>query len=262
MSGVTDPPRFGEGPEETGSDADPAVVTTPEATITIRFEPVARVALALGVLGAGYAIGRGLGDGPAPAAVAGAPIAPAATAAPRAVSISAAPGAAPASGGVPVLGDPGHPLSGQVPLEVTGTLLDGTAVKLTDYVGQPLMINFWATWCPPCRFEMPWLQKAYDAHKAEGLVILAVNAGERVPPSMAADTAKSFFDQMGLTFPALMPDDPYAAQAAYQVFGLPSSYFVTREGIIAEVVTGMFPSEAAFEATLVRALGLSPVPQP
>lgn len=77
--------------------------------------------------------------------------------------------------------------------------LDGADVSLADYEGKVVVINFWATWCPPCRAEMPGIQAVYDAHKAEGLVVLAVNAQED------HDTINSFITEAGFTFPVI-PD--------------------------------------------------------
>ena len=80
-----------------------------------------------------------------------------------------------------------HPLLQQPAPDFNMTLLEtGQPVKLSDYRGKPLLINFWATWCPPCRYEMPWLQNAYAAHKDKGFELLAVDAGERVWPGPRA----------------------------------------------------------------------------
>ncbi len=114
------------------------------------------------------------------------------------------------------------------------TLLDleGNPVSLADFEGQPIIVNFWATWCAPCRIEMPELQEAYDAYQDQGLVILALNQDE------PADVAKAYFvDEMGLTFTPLL-DQNSAISTAYGNFGLPTTFFINAEGTIAIVHRG------------------------
>ena len=117
--------------------------------------------------------------------------------------------------------------------------ITGETYTLSDLRGQAVVINLWATWCPPCRAEMPALQKMYEEYKAQGLVILAVN-------STAQDTASAvapFAAEYGLTFPILL-DDAGSVTNAYQVRSLPSSYFIDRKGIVREVIIGGPMSEA------------------
>jgi peroxiredoxin len=110
--------------------------------------------------------------------------------------------------------------------------LEGNPVSLGDFQGQPVIINFWATWCPPCRIEMPELQTVYETYQDQGLVILALNQDE------TADIAKAYFvDEMGLTFTPLL-DDNSAISTAYGNFGLPTTFFVDGDGTIAVVHRG------------------------
>jgi thiol-disulfide isomerase/thioredoxin len=155
-----------------------------------------------------------------------------------------------APGTVLDIGRGNHPLIGQPAPEIVGQLLDGSPVKLSGYLGQPVLINFWATWCPPCRTEMPWLEEVYAANKDDGLVLLAVDAGERVPPSMVADVVTDFATSMGLTFPIMLPEDPYAAQRQYQVSGLPSTFLLDKDGVVVDAQRGMFPNRASLDAFL------------
>ncbi len=108
--------------------------------------------------------------------------------------------------------------------------LAGEEVSLSDFAGQPVLINFWASWCPPCRTEMPELQQAYAA-SADGLVILAVNATYQDD----LNEVQKFLDDMKqtieLTFPILL-DEEGAVSVAYRVGPLPTSVFVDREGKI------------------------------
>jgi peroxiredoxin len=109
--------------------------------------------------------------------------------------------------------------------------LDGERVRLDDLRGRPVLVNFWATWCGPCRVEMPHLQEAFEAHVDQDLVVLGVNQMES-PPGVAA-----FVDDAGLTFPILMDSDSDASRV-WRVRGLPTSFFIDRQGIIRDVFIG------------------------
>ncbi|MCP4423702.1 MAG: TlpA family protein disulfide reductase [Chloroflexi bacterium] len=114
---------------------------------------------------------------------------------------------------------------------------DGNAVRLSNFDGRPLILNFWATWCGPCRVEMPDLQAAYDAHQEDGLVILAINREESI------ETVRAFFyDEMGLTFTPLLDADAEAARL-YNVANYPTSVFVDREGTVTAVHLGLMVEE-------------------
>lgn len=110
--------------------------------------------------------------------------------------------------------------------------LDGREVTLAEFEGQPVIINFWATWCPPCRLEMPEFQRAYEAHKEDGLVILAVNVAE------SAEAVRSFFyDEMGYTYTPLLDEESRVAEA-YGAVGLPATFFVDATGEVTAVHRG------------------------
>lgn len=154
-----------------------------------------------------------------------------------------------------------HPLKDKPAPDFTMRLL-GTEeeVSLSDFLGQPVLINFWATWCPPCRAEMPWIESLYQKYKDDGLVVLAVDAGEKVPPSMVEETVQRYVSSSQLTFPILMGENTYEVQRAYSVFGLPGTVLVTPEGIIAEFHSGMYPNEATLEDRIrVIMPGLEPL---
>jgi len=112
--------------------------------------------------------------------------------------------------------------------------LDGTPRTQRDLRGQVVLINVWATWCPPCRAEMPSIQQAYTAYRERGFIVLAVNQRED------ATAIRPFLEQHGLTFPILMDSDGQAS-ATYQASALPSSFFVDRRGVIRTVYHGPMP---------------------
>ena len=127
---------------------------------------------------------------------------------------------------------------GSKPPQVSGPAPDfetetpaGEKVSLKDYRGKPVILTFWATWCEPCKKEMPEIQAAYEKHQEEGLVVLAVNFGE------TKEKAEAFVKQMGLTFPSLLDRRANIAER-YGVVSLPVTFFIDREGIIRERVVG------------------------
>lgn len=115
----------------------------------------------------------------------------------------------------------------------------GKTVKLAELRGQAVLVNLWATWCPPCREEMQTIEKVYQEYKDQGFIVLAVNMTYQDDPL----AVMPFVGERGLTFPVLL-DETGEMATAYQLRSLPSSYFVRRDGIINEVVIGGPMSEA------------------
>ena len=112
------------------------------------------------------------------------------------------------------------------------TLTDGTTVRLSDFKGKPVWINFWASWCPPCRAENPDIQDVYNAHKdADGLVLLAPAIGE------GRDSVASYMERADIHYPAGADSDTQIA-ANYRVLGIPTHIFVDRDGIIRTMRVG------------------------
>ena len=124
--------------------------------------------------------------------------------------------------------------------------LNGQSVRLSDFRGQPVIINFWATWCPPCRVEMPDLEQAYQQYAGDGLVILALDQNE------PAQTVADFFDEMGLSFTPLL-DINGAIAGMYGVFNFPTSVFVNSSGEVIAVHRGLM-SFAQIETYLGQTL--------
>ena len=105
--------------------------------------------------------------------------------------------------------------------------LDGNTVRLSDFRGKKaIFLNFWATWCPPCRLEMPTMEKAYQEYKSQGLEILAVSvdAGQK-------SVVKNFLQEFKLTFPALLDPDMEVLRL-YRMFSLPATFLIDKQGII------------------------------
>jgi cytochrome c biogenesis protein CcmG/thiol:disulfide interchange protein DsbE len=125
---------------------------------------------------------------------------------------------------------------GDQALDFTLPDVDGNEIALSSLTGKPVIINFWATWCPPCRLEMPELQEAFEAYQDQGLVVLVVNQQEQ------AEDVRAFFDEMGFTYTPLM-DSKGEVGRAYGVVGLPSTFFVDRSGTISAVHRGIISRE-------------------
>ena len=123
------------------------------------------------------------------------------------------------------------PLRGHPAPEFTLQTLEGDSLSLSDLRGKAVVLNFWATWCPPCQAEMPELQAAHDEYASGGLVVLGVNQAEDKA------TVQAFLDERNLTFPVAL-DSQYEASQRYQVNSLPSTFFIDRNGVIREIVIG------------------------
>jgi cytochrome c biogenesis protein CcmG, thiol:disulfide interchange protein DsbE len=109
--------------------------------------------------------------------------------------------------------------------------MDGNPVSLEGVRGQVVLINNWATWCPPCRAEMPTLESYYQANRNNNFLLVAIDSGE------TADVVSEFVDQNGLSFQVWL--DPGAkALRAFRNNSLPSSYLIDREGIVRLAWTG------------------------
>jgi cytochrome c biogenesis protein CcmG/thiol:disulfide interchange protein DsbE len=115
--------------------------------------------------------------------------------------------------------------------ELTLNDLDGNLINLTDFLGSVVMVNNWATWCPPCKAEMPTLQEFYSDHSQENFTILAIEAGDPIPD------VKQFVSDNELTFPILL-DPMNLALRAFQNDNLPSSYVIDRAGMVRLAWTG------------------------
>ncbi len=111
--------------------------------------------------------------------------------------------------------------------------LEGKTLRLSELRGKKVvLINFWATWCPPCRLEMPTMQQIYSEYGKKGFEILAVN----IEPD-AKQEIREFIKELRLTFPVLL-DPQMKVAREYRLFGLPASVLVDRKGIVRARETG------------------------
>lgn len=109
--------------------------------------------------------------------------------------------------------------------------LQGNDVRLSDLRGKTVMINFWATWCPPCRYEMPYIEAVYREKAGEDFVVLAVSIDDD------PDAVVQFVKEFGLTFPVLIDTDKRVSYQ-YRVRPIPTTFFVDKEGVIRDVQIG------------------------
>jgi peroxiredoxin len=169
--------------------------------------------------------------------------APASTLAPSAAAAATAPadvGVAPpadtAAAPAPVVGAPAP--------DFTLSDLSGAQVLLSNYKGQVVLLNFWATWCGPCKLEMPTLQRHYVDYQAQGLVVLGVEAGE--PKA----EVQAFATEQRLSFPVL-PDENSTVTDLYRVSALPTTFLIDRQGVIVRQQKGMM-DEAQVDGYLIE----------
>ena len=120
----------------------------------------------------------------------------------------------------------------------------GTVHRLEDYAGKTIFLNFWGTWCPPCRAEMPDIQKLYETYDTEGddaLIVLGVAA-----PLMGQETSEEgiaeFLEENGYTYPVLM-DTEWELFEGYGIYSFPTTFMIDRDGNVFGYVSGMLTYE-------------------
>ncbi|MFN0178669.1 MAG: TlpA disulfide reductase family protein [Gemmatimonadales bacterium] len=152
------------------------------------------------------------------------------------------------------------------PIEVGSDAPEVSAVQLTTgdtlalgehYRGKVVLVNLWATWCVPCRKEMPAMERLYREMKDQGFAIAAVSVDEGDTKDVLA-----FADELGLTFDILHDPDG-SVQKAYQTFMFPESFLIDKEGVVVKKVIGEHPwSSDASRRTVAELLGISLAPRP
>lgn len=155
-----------------------------------------------------------------------------------------------ACGGAPPSASPGasvimigSPLIGRPAPALAGTTLDGVAFDLASQKGSPVLVNFWASWCAPCREEFPLLEAAAKSHAGAGLVLVGALYQDD------ADPARAFAAEQGATWPTVA-DPGRSIGAAWKVLGPPQTFFVDRQGIIREVQVGQVRDAAELDRLL------------
>lgn len=128
---------------------------------------------------------------------------------------------------------------GNIALDFELQTLDGKTMKLSDMVGKKVILNFWATWCPPCKAEMPHMQEFYEDQKGNGVEILAVNL---TTAERNKDNIGPFIKEYGLTFPVLLDSQGEIGQT-YQSFSIPTSYIIDSSGVIQKKIVGPMDKE-------------------
>jgi peroxiredoxin len=112
--------------------------------------------------------------------------------------------------------------------------LDGRKVKLSDYRGKAVLLNFWATWCPPCKIEMPWFVELQKQYAKDGLVVIGVAMDDTEPQKIS-----EFAHEMGLNYPVLLGTDQVSDDYG-NVQYLPTTFYIDRDGKIVSKAAGLF----------------------
>ncbi len=123
--------------------------------------------------------------------------------------------------------------------------IEGQTVTLSSLRGSPVMINFWASWCGPCRDEMPFLQQIYEDRDSYGVTLITINLRESL------SVVTQFMQSNNLSFPVLLDTDG-SVSLNYNVSGIPTTFFIDKDGIIKEKRLGSFNSVAEIEDYLEK----------
>ncbi len=123
--------------------------------------------------------------------------------------------------------------------------LDGQTISLEDLRGKAVLLNFWATWCGPCRGEMPYLEEIYQEWSDEKLLLLAINIGE------SSSQAKDFLQSNNLSLPVLL-DIRQAVAEQYNITAIPTTFFIDKDGIIQDKVVGSFRDKETIESYIFK----------
>jgi peroxiredoxin len=137
--------------------------------------------------------------------------------------------------------------------DFTLSSLDGRKVKLSDFRGKAVLLNFWATWCPPCKVEMPWFEDLQRQYAKDGLVVLGIAMDDSEPASIAR-----FASELGVNYQVLLGTDQVSDDYG-DVQLLPTTFYIGRDGTIVDKMTGLLERKDIEEA-VKKALGPSPTP--
>jgi thiol-disulfide isomerase/thioredoxin len=161
-------------------------------------------------------------------------------------SAGASPGAAEAAGDM----DNASALDGKVAPALTLADLNGNKVSLTNYKGRPLVVDFWATWCGPCKVEIPWFEKLHEQYASQGLEILGVSTDDldRDDPAKMFTQKRDiadFVSKMHMNYPVLLGED--AVEDKWGIDAMPTTFFIDRNGKIVASTIGLAPREVIEE---------------
>ena len=145
----------------------------------------------------------------------------------------------------------GTALMGKVAPGFTLVDLSGKKVSLADFKGHPVVVNFWATWCGPCKLEMPWFEEFYGKYKGQGLVVLGVSQDDEDTPK---DKIAEAVQKIGVTYPILLPSKTIAKDYALADY-LPETFYLDKNGVVVEHSLGAPPKDE-MEAHVRKAMGL------
>jgi peroxiredoxin len=137
--------------------------------------------------------------------------------------------------------------------DFTLTSLDGREVKLSDFRGKAVLLNFWATWCPPCKVEMPWFEDLQRRYGGDGLVVIGVAMDDTEPATIA-----KFASDLGVNYPVLLGTDKVSDDYG-DVQYLPTTFYIGRDGTIVDKMTGLLERKD-IEAAVKKALNSSAHP--
>jgi thiol-disulfide isomerase/thioredoxin len=137
-------------------------------------------------------------------------------------------------------------LEGNPAPDFTLSTLEGESVKLSDYKGKKVILNFWATWCPPCKAEMPHMQNFYEQNKDNGIEIVAVNLTNL---DNGKDAIENFAKDNQLIF-SIPLDEKGTIGMQYQAFTIPTSYIIDSTGVITKKIVG--PMDENMMANLTK----------
>jgi len=145
------------------------------------------------------------------------------------------------------------PREGFLAPDFTLESLSAEQVSLSDLKGQVVVLNLWASWCPPCRAEMPALQRLYEENQARGLVVLGAN----ITAQDNLTAVEAFVQEFNLTFPILL-DTSGTVGRTYRMRAFPTTFFIDREGVIQRVIVGGPMSEITLQSTVEQLLEEEP----
>lgn len=126
-----------------------------------------------------------------------------------------------------------HPAKGFQAPDFSLQSIQGDSVRLSDLRGKVIILNFWASWCPPCRYEMPTLQNLYQQYQHQDVVLLTIN----VTAQDSLSSLEAFITKYKLTLPILLDKDGKVAHV-YQIQSLPTTFIIDSNGIIQDIIYG------------------------